>query len=344
MTSQIRVAVLNNYVELAQHLGLNPQPLLSEVGLSLAMLGQTESRIPAEAVVELLENSAAASNCPTFGLRMAESRQLSDFGAVSLLLLHQQTLRDALRMTMKYRHLLNEALVMYIEDAGKMVLIKEEVVTGSTRPSRQATEFAIGVLYRLCSALLGSHWHPSSVNFTHNAPPDMQLHKRLFNCKVEFGAEFNGIVCPASDLDFPNPNADPAMAKYAEAFVASLPGSNRQLFSQEVRQAIYLFLPMGRATIEQIAQALGVNARTLQRRLEESDETFSDLMNDVRRNLVVRYMENPGYSLARIADMLGYSVASSFTRWFTSQFGIAPARWRAEHCIMIKKTSDKTSL
>ncbi|MBR9909507.1 MAG: AraC family transcriptional regulator [Gammaproteobacteria bacterium] len=340
MTSQIRTAVLNNYVELAQHLGLNPQPLLNQVGLSMAMVGQKDGRIPAESVIALLENSAAASGCPVFGLRMAESRQLSDFGAVSLLLLHQQTLRDALRMTMNYRHLLNEALVMYIEDAGKLVLIREELVTGTTQPARQATEFAIGVLFRLCRALLGTHWHPSSVNFTHNAPPDLQLHRRMFHCNIKFDAEFNGIVCPAADLDYPNPNADPAMAKYAEDFVASLPGSNRQSFAQEVRQAIYLLLPMGRASIEQIAQALGVNARTLQRRLEESDITFSDLINDVRRNLAVRYMANPNYSLAAIADMLGYSVASSFTRWFTSQFGAAPARWRAEHC----KSVDRPSL
>ncbi|WP_105102895.1 AraC family transcriptional regulator [Microbulbifer pacificus] len=331
MTSQIRAAVLNNYGELAQHLGLNPARLLHQVGLSAAMIAQTDSRISADAVVELLEISASESHCPSFGLRLAEVRQLSDFGAISLLLPHLQTLRDALHTTMKYRHLMNDALIMHIEDAGKVVVIREEVVTGASRPSRQATEFAIGVLYRLCGALLGSHWHPVSVNFTHGAPPDLQLHKRIFNCKIEFGADFNGIVCPAADLDFPNPNADPAMAKYAETFISSLPGSKQQPFAQEVRQAIYLFLPMGHANIEQISQALGMNVRTLQRRLEDSGDSFSDLINDVRRNLVLHYMENPNYSLGRISDMLGYSVASSFTRWFSSQFGVSPARWRAEH-------------
>ncbi|WP_295803041.1 AraC family transcriptional regulator [uncultured Microbulbifer sp.] len=332
MTSQVRAAALNNYVELAEQLGLNYQRLMHQVGLNPTVLAQPDTRISADAAVELLELSAAESNCPNLGLRLAETRQLSDFGAISLLLPHVKTLRDALHTTMKYRHLMNDALVMHIEEAGKVVIIREEVVTDTSRPSRQATEFAIGVLFRLCSALLNGHWHPVSVNFSHSAPADLQLHKRLFNCKIEFGADFNGIVCPAADLDFPNPNADPAMAKYAETFVASLPGSKHRPFSYEVRQAIYLFLPMGHANIEQIAEALSVNVRTLQRRLEENGETFSDLINDVRRNLVVHYMANPNYSLGRIADMLGYSVASSFTRWFTSQFGKAPARWRAEHC------------
>jgi AraC-like DNA-binding protein len=55
----------------------------------------------------------------------------------------------------------------------------------------------------------------------------------------------------------------------------------------------------------------------------------------VRRDLVLRYMENPRYSLSRIADLLGYSVPSSFTRWFTTQFGTAPAAWRREHQVKV---------
>ncbi|MNO01925.1 Helix-turn-helix domain protein [compost metagenome] len=45
---------------------------------------------------------------------------------------------------------------------------------------------------------------------------------------------------------------------------------------------------------------------------------------------MLRYLENPNYSLGRIADMLGYSMASSFTRWFITQFGMPPAAWRAQ--------------
>ena len=74
MTTQIRAAALTNYFEVAAHLRLNPQPLLRKVGLSRARLADPEQRIPLDAVIELLEASAKASRCPTFGLRMAESR------------------------------------------------------------------------------------------------------------------------------------------------------------------------------------------------------------------------------------------------------------------------------
>jgi AraC-like DNA-binding protein len=331
MATLVRAAVLTNYLEVAQHLGINPQTEMSAVGLSRTMLLEPDQNIPLRSAVELLENSAARSGCQTFGLRMAESRQFSDIGAVALLLTHQPTLREALQVTVQYRHLMNPALAIFIEEAGDLVIIREEVVTQPPMPCRQATELALGVMARLCASLLGKHWRPISVNFTHAAPDDLRLHRRLFGCEVNFNAEFNGIACAAAAFDAPNPNSDPAMARYARRFIDSLPGEEQPSLEFEVRKAIYLLLPMGRATIEQIAQALGMNVRTLQRHLEEADARFSDLINEVRRDLVQRYMNNPGYSLARIGDLLGYSLPSSFSRWFAIQFGDTPASWRAIH-------------
>jgi len=328
MARLIRAAALTNYFEVAGHLGLNPQPLLREVGLSRALLADPEQRIPLESVVHLLEASAEASSCSTFGLRMAESRHLSNFGVISLLLSHQPTLRDALLASMQYRHLLNESLALHVEEAGKLVIIREELVGDVPLQSHQSIELALGVLYRMGNALLGPQWHPKSVSFSHSSPSDTKVHRRVFNCTLNFDGEFNGIVCSAADLDRPNTNADPAMARYAKQFVESLPWASEFSVVHEVRKAIYLMLPMGRASIEQVAEAQGLTVRTLQRQLEASGTVFSDLVNEVRRELVVRYMQNPGYSMTTISELLGYSIPSSFTRWFNAQFGVSPQEWR----------------
>lgn len=337
MTALARAAVLTNYQEVARHLGLNTHALLAHAGLSPSQLEDPNQRIPASAAINLLEESAQLSGCETFGLRMAELRQLSDFGEVSLLLSHQRTLRDALQVIVQYRHLINDSLAIHIEEAGKTVIIREEVITDQPVRSRQASELAVAVMHRFCAALLGAHWHPISVNFTHEAPADLTVHRRIFGCKLEFGSEFNGIVCPAADLDAANPLANEAMARHARRYLDSLQTEGEHSLVFDVRKSIYLLLPMGRATIEQIAQTQGMNVRTLQRRLEEGGATFSELINEVRRDLVVRYLENPGYSLGRIADMLGYSMPSSFTRWFIAQFGMPPATWRAQHNIVPRK-------
>jgi hypothetical protein len=75
MTKPVRAAVLTNYLDVAHYLGFNPHDVLAQVGLSKARLLAPEQRIPIDSAVRLLE-LATASGCQTFGLSMAESRQL----------------------------------------------------------------------------------------------------------------------------------------------------------------------------------------------------------------------------------------------------------------------------
>lgn len=331
MGAQVRAAALTNYFEVARQWNLDTQPILRKAGVTRSMLNDPEQRIPVASAMTLLEEAARVSGCQTFGLRMAEMRQFSDLGAISLLLTHQATLREALHTLIRYRHLMNDSLAVLLEDVGKTVILREEVVADGAQASRQAIELAIGILHRTCARLLGPNWNPFSVNFTHEAPDDPQLHRRVFRCKLKFRSDFNGIVCATADLDYPNPVADPKMAEYARRYLDTMPDAPAASCVLEVRKAAYLLLPIGRASIEQVAQGLGVNVRTLQRQLEAADTEFSALVGEVRRELVVRYLDNPGYSLARIAELLGYTMPSSFSRWFAAQFGVSPSQWRSTH-------------
>lgn len=327
---KVRSAALTHYLDVARSLGLDPQPLLRQAGISRATLAIPDQPVPADAVVQLLEASARASGCDTFALRMAEQRQLSNFGVVSLLISHQRTLRDVLQTIVQYRNVLNESLALFVEPAGRVTVLREEVVTRSDAAARQATELAVSVLFLTLRSLAGADWQPQSVHFTHAAPQDASVHRRIFRCRVVFDSDFNGLVCLTTDLDRANPLADAAMADYAERFVRALPSAEGGSIAQEVRRIVYLLLPMGRATIVQAAQSLGLNVRTLQRRLDEEAEPFSALINEVRRELAPRYLANTRYPLGRVAEQLGYAKPGSFTRWFAAQFGMPPIEWRAQ--------------
>lgn len=330
MVPLAHTAVLKNYLDVSQYFNLNPYPLLANVGLYPAQLIDPKMRISVDKAIELLEKSAIYSGCETFGLHMAEQRQIADFGELSLLLNYQLTLRDALQTIVRYRNLINDALEMYIEEVGNTVVIRIEVISSTTDYSRQAMELALGITHRFCSALLAHQWKPLSIHFAHNASHNLAVHQRIFGCSLEFGSEFNGIVCTASELNRANPQANSAMADHAQRYleIDILQHENESSIIFNIRKSIYLLLPMGRATIEQVAQTHGMNVRTLQRRLEASQTSFSQLINDVRRTLVFRYMNNQNYSLAQVSDILGYSMPSSFTRWFISQFGVSPNTWR----------------
>jgi len=301
-------AVLKNYLDVSQQLDLNPYHLLSSAGIYPAQLNDSKQRIPVDKAIALLEQSAQASGCEVFGLHMAEQRHIADFGELSLLLSYQHTLRDALQIIVRYRNIINNALEMYIEEAGNTVIIRVEVISASASYSRQAIELALGITHRFCAALLSQKWRPLGVHFTHNAPQDLTVHQRIFGCALEFGSEFNGIVCTASELDKANPQANTAMADHAQRYlnIDILQNDSESSIIFDIRKSIYLLLPM----------------------VEASQTSFSILINDVRKALVFRYLKNMNYSLGQVSDILGYSMPSSFTRWFINQFGISPTAWR----------------
>jgi AraC-like DNA-binding protein len=328
MAVSVRAAALSNYVAVARQVGLDPLAALRQFGLDPRVLSEPDLRVSAAAVAALLEYSAEASNCMTFGLRMAESRRLSDFGAVSLVLTHERSLRDVLAAMSRYRTFLNEALVIRIEDCGDTVVVREDLFIDGVGHARQAYELALGTLYRICCAVLGARWRPISVHFSHPAPESLDIHRRVFEAPCVFDSEFNGMLCSASDLDRQSPTSDPVMARYAEQFMHSLPNVGAASTSQEVARAIQMLLPKQRASIAGVADSLGVNVRTLQRRLEAEGVVFGELLSQVRRGLAERYLTVPSASLTDVAARLGYSQLSSFTRWFTAEFGMSPSAWR----------------
>lgn len=328
MDAMVRARSLNGYFQVVRRLGFNPQEALRQVGLDPAKLADPEQTVPVLATCELMELTAQAAPCQTLGLQMAEARQELDFGVLGLLLGHKRTLREALQAIIQYRHLLNEALAIYLESDGDMVVIREEVITEKPVPLRQANELAVGVLARTCNALLGVHWKPRSVHFTHTAPADVSMHRRVFGCPVQFDSDFNGIVCAAADLERPNPVADPALVRYAESLAEPLNISGPDAVVQEVRRAVYLLLPLERASVEDVANHLHLSVRTLQRQLDAAGATFSNLVEEVRHNLAIRYLANPSYRIGRVAALLGYTRQASFTRWFVAHFGMTPRAWR----------------
>ena len=326
----MRAAALVQYGEVATELGLDPRAMLRKVELDARILTNRDFRFPADKTFRLLEISAQASNCETFGLRMAEGRRVSDYGPISLLLVHQPTLRTALRVLVRFQRMLNEALVIRVEDQPEdMTLVREELISGSGASLRQAYELAIGTMVHVFKAWRGPDLQPVCAHFTHGPPADLAVHRRILGPNIEFNAEFYGLTYRRADIDAPNPMADPAMADFAETFVRTLPNAQDTMLADEVQRWILQLLPTGQATILGVADRLGISERTLQRRLRSEDADFRNLLNEVRRDHAARYLTNQRASLWEIAGLLGYSRETSFARWFAGEFGMMPSAWRS---------------
>lgn len=330
MSSLVRAASLTNYSEIARALGLDPVRMLYDAGLSPSVLRDPDLMIPAVNVGKLLHMSALQSGCETFGLRMAETRLLSNLGAVGLLIRDQATLRDSLMVLTRYQAQLNGALSLAIEESDGVGIIREAgIVSGPHEYTRHRIELVFGVVVRVIRQLLVPEWQPRRVCFEHPAPHDTSAHLRFFGRHVDFGGDFNCIICTKADLDTPNSSADPAMARYAQQLLERSMVPGQATILDEVRRTVLLMLPSGRCGIERVAEHLGVVPRTIQRRLAEEGQSFSAVVNDIRKELAVHHVVESNRPLTEVAALLGFSAPSVFSRWYHSQFGCSAKDSRA---------------
>jgi len=330
MSMLVRAACLTNYSEVARAGGLDPARMLLQAGLSPNVEREPDLMIPVDRVGQLLQASAIRSGNESFGLCMAESRMLSNLGAVGMLIRDQATLRDSLELLVRYQALLNGSLSLMIEAHADVVVLREVVKPGAPQqPTRQRIELALGVMLRLMRQFLGVGWQPRRVCFEHPAPRDVSVHHRLFGYRIEFDADFNCIVCAKADLDARNPSADPAMARYAQQLLDASVKPQRPTVVEDVRRTTLLLLPSGRCTIEQVAEHLGVACRTVQRGLAEQGQTFSSMVNEIRKELATRHVIESDRPLTEVAMLLGFSAPSAFSRWYHTQFGCSAKESRA---------------
>lgn len=327
MTALIRAAALTHFAEVAAQFGLDAAQLLRDAGLPQRCLAEPDLKVSALAVTKLLEQAAERAREPAFALHMVRSRRLSNLGPLGLLVRDVPTLRSALEVLAGHIHLHNEALSVRVEETGGLVLLRLELQAPGAGSLRQATELALGVTYRVLQLFLGSGWRPRLVCFRHRAPRQRATHHDIFGPAVEFGHEFDGLVCNASALDAPNPAADAVMARYTQQLLGTGTGHRAEdTLAQRVQQLTVLLLPRGHCRVDVVAQHLGVDRRTVARRLAAEGSSFSELVNAQRIELVGRYLRDGSRPLGEVAALLGFSAPSAFTRWHRQVFGVAPTR------------------
>jgi AraC-like DNA-binding protein len=309
-------------------MGLNSTRLLKAVDLDPDVHADPDRRIPARALVQVLELSASTSGIEDFGLRLSELRDFTNLGPVSLVARDEPMVRGALNVFINYLHLHNEALHIDMTEQDGQAILSLQLELGEPLVMRQSIELGVGVLYRILVQLLGSKWQAELVAFAHSRPRGSTAHRRIFGGRIEFDHDFSGFVCLSRDLDRPNPMANPSFRRYAQEYLHLIDRPKSTTTADQVRQLMFGLLPAGRCSLKTVAHNLGADRATVHRHLVAAGTTYSRLLDDVRSELAARYVREGDRRFAEIGEMLGFSEISAFSRWFRRRFGVAPSTWR----------------
>ncbi|RQR63283.1 AraC family transcriptional regulator [Burkholderia sp. Bp9002] len=292
-------------------LHLNPQALVSTAQY-FALWRAVERLAPDRCLgIELVTQSDPAKHPPAI-----------------LAAFHARDYRDGLERIARFKRLCTPEQLHIAEDGAECTLATTWLYATEPEPAI-ATDVAFATLLELGRRGTGQHLTPRRVEFA-RAGPKHEAYRAYFGCPIRYGASRNALVLKSADLDRPFPGHNPELLDMLTPALAAALGEldARSSIRERVTVALKRCLASGRPQLSDVARALGMSERTLQRRITYEGATFRDLLAQARQALWRQLLSDPAAGIDEVACLLGYQDTSSFYRAFRDWEGITPNRWR----------------
>ena len=258
--------------------------------------------------IALLDEAAKALNDDCIGFTLARDFDPRQIGLLYYVMASSQTLGDALKRVARYSRITNEALVFGYQEGNRLTISLS--YSGVPRHSdRHQIEFCMFAAIRICRMLTGQNLVPQHFSIAHHRSEGTSEMTRFVGTKVEFGADTDEFALGLDARELPLINSDThlndLLQKYCEAALADRGDGMSQLRTR-VQNAISSVLPHGRVLVEDVARSLGISKRTLARKLSDEGLNYSEILEHLRRDLAVRYLDDRKMHISKIAWLLGF--------------------------------------
>jgi AraC-like DNA-binding protein len=302
--------------------------------INIAAIPVPGERIEADKIDAILRLAIPLVSDPAFGLQAARCWHPSELGVLGYAWLSSSTLRTGLQRAVRYSRLIGERAVIEIEDTRRGLKVRLSAKRGDPASVPVAAVFVdivMALLFDMCRMNAGSALRPVAVSLRRRKPAAPDAYERFFGCPVEFGAEDNTFLLSSADADRPLPSANRQLAAaFDKMLTEELARIDKSDVVSRARAAVLEQLASGEGTEEDTAKQLHMSPRTLQRKLAEAKTTYLQLVDETRKDLALRYIEDPRRSVTDITFSLGFSQPSAFTRAFRRWTGSSPSDYRTK--------------
>ena len=308
--------------------GKDPRALFDRCGIDADDIRDPDLRLPCVEVARLWARAADIIGDPCFGLRAARHLHPSHLGALGYAWLASRSLRCGFRRLARYLAMLTDERHVVVTDVADAVVV-ETRLEPDARAVPQRADIAMTVLMTMCRWNAGAGLTPLEVRFRHPVPGCAEAFEEVFRAPVVFGAERDELLLPAAEVDRPLPGDSPVLASLNDAYLTDyLARLARDDIVSRVKSAVGERLSDGTVRIADVADALNMSVRTLQRRLGTLDTSFRDVVDATRRELAECCLHDRRSSLTEVAFRAGFSSQSSFTNAMRRWTGMAPSAYR----------------
>lgn len=312
--------------------GATASSLYQAAALDATKLASPDHRIPFAQLVSLYELAAQMTNDDAFGLHVGETVDATAFDVLGYSVINSANLGEALARVTRYHCIWTDGAAVTLRHDGAHAVLVYTYLDPSIKEHRHDTEMTFSAVITLARAVTGIDWNPESVSFQHEKPADLSELERIFRGPISFGAAANEFVMDASVLGLSIRKADARLCavldQHAETLLSRYPYHDDLL--GKARMIIRTQLSGGSPAIEDTAHKLGMSPRTLQRKLQEHQTSHQQLVDDLRKDLALRYLSEPRMAIGEVAYVLGFSESSAFHRAFKRWTGQTPSEYRQQ--------------
>jgi len=311
-----------------EELGVQASAVLHRAGLSPGLADQPRVLLTTKELFALWSAIGELSTNPAIGLLLGTETKTERFHPIGLAALSTENLGSAIDQMARYKQLTCPEEILQEKDGEEWSIQFHWLLAHEVEPV-VLNDCCFAWVLSIARHGTGTRLSPLRLEFVQPRAHAKTI-ERHFGCAVVSGAPRNAIVFRAADAQRPfvTRNAE-LLAMLAPQFEEELKQAiGDENFVARVRIAIREKLTGRRPTIEDIADALHVSSRTLQRRLQDEGFSFQRVLEEARRQLARQYLNNSLLELNEAAYLLGYEDANSFVRAFRTWEGVPPGRWR----------------
>lgn len=319
-------------IRTAEARGVSTADLLDRAGFTYDLIADPDARIPATNALALWNALRERTGDPALQLAAPASLPFGAYRVIDYLVAASESVGFGVLRFARFFRIIADAIALHIDDADHEHCLRIDMTGGAAAPPVYV-DYVFAALVSRIRMRVRPDLHVLRVEFRQNEPHDPGPYLSLFRAPVRFAAPADRLCFSDTEWNAPMLGADSALARLLEDHATDLfrrladagPG-----FTHDVRRSIAAAPPES-ASASDIARALHVSVRTLQRRLGNGGTTFRQLADSVRASLAQQYLADPRVSIAEVAFLLGFSDQSSFNRAFRRWTGLAPGRWRRQH-------------
>jgi AraC-like DNA-binding protein len=310
----------------------DPLVLLTRYHIPPESLDDEDALVPVRSVLNLLEDSAVATRCLDFGLRLAQSQDISVLGPLAVAMQNSPTVADALQFASRHLFVQSPALVLTVVQNSSLVPgcveLRFEILLPREPVQRQAFDLCLGDLHRILQFLARDHHDLKAVALPHAPVAPLSAYARFFGARVYVAQEHGGLHVGRRTLTATLQAVNESLRQIAVDYLDANFRDPGQSVTSRVRLALRRTLSSNQGRKTAIADMLGMHQRTLQRRLDAEKTSFDEIREEVRKQAALRYLCETRIPLTQLTSLLGLSEQSALTRSCRRWFGATPSAVR----------------